>query len=187
MIVATTSKTITTKTIITTNLSFSQRKIHQLEDTLPIHNFYKHSYIWCFHPLLVLCWLSVHRVMLSLLFLYRITISARDRLYTSEPDVCGRQVLTYKDGLTAETHKDLINTFRMISNLNQSPLFAHYYFNVVRFEISVKNGKINCSEFTSGNLKICHLFVVSVTRELVSEFLPLIFILLLKCFFPAHS
>ena len=25
-----------------------------------------------------------------------------DRLYTSEPDVCGRQVLTYKDGPRAE-------------------------------------------------------------------------------------
>ena len=54
-------------------------------------------------------------------FLYRITLSARDRLYTSEPDVCGRQVLTYKDGLIAETHKELTKTFRKILNSNQSP------------------------------------------------------------------
>ena len=33
-----------------------------------------------------------------------------DRLYTSESDVCGRQILTYKDGPRAER----IKTFRMV-------------------------------------------------------------------------
>ena len=33
------------------------------------------------------------------------TLSARDRIYTSESDVCGRQILTYKDGTALEEFK----------------------------------------------------------------------------------
>ena len=39
-----------------------------------------------------------------------LTLSARDRVYTSEYDVCRRQILTSKDGLRTER----IETFKMV-------------------------------------------------------------------------
>ena len=41
---------------------------------------------------------STHINMINNVIRSALTLSARDRLYTSESDVCRRQILTYKDG-----------------------------------------------------------------------------------------